>query len=66
MADGLRNGLSAWKEFRTEAEEYRELDGEHGDRVRHDLLLPLQLRDGKIIHMKTFLDTQDALGGLAE
>ena len=23
-------------------------------------------RDGKIIHMKTFLDTQDALGGLAE
>jgi len=29
IADGLRKGLSAWAEFRTEADEYRELDGEH-------------------------------------
>jgi ketosteroid isomerase-like protein len=29
MADGLRKGLSAWEEFRTQAEEYSELDGEH-------------------------------------
>ena len=28
MADGLRGWLSAWEEFRVEADEYRELDGE--------------------------------------
>ena len=28
MADGLRGWLSAWEEFRVEAEEYRELDAE--------------------------------------
>jgi ketosteroid isomerase-like protein len=28
MADGYRAWLSAWEEYRAEAEEYRELDGE--------------------------------------
>src|ERR1700704_4788103 len=28
MAEGLRDWLSAWKDFRGEAEEYRELDDE--------------------------------------
>jgi ketosteroid isomerase-like protein len=28
MADGFRDWLSAWEEYRTEVDEYRELDGE--------------------------------------
>jgi hypothetical protein len=28
MAEGFRDWLSAWEEWRVEAEEYRELDGE--------------------------------------
>jgi ketosteroid isomerase-like protein len=28
MAEGTREWLSAWEDFRVEAEEYRELDGE--------------------------------------
>ena len=28
MADGMRSWISAWSEFRAEADEYRELDGE--------------------------------------
>src|SRR5713101_7979882 len=29
MAEGMRGWLSAWEDFRVEAEEYRELDGGH-------------------------------------
>ena len=77
LAEGWRSWLGAWEEWRIEAEEYRELDGERvlmlgrasgrGKTSGLDVgqmtkaANVFQVRDGKVIRIVTYWDRQSAL-----
>jgi len=79
MADGWRDWLRAWEDFRAEPEEYREIDG---DRIlvlvhnsgrgrtsgleleQRSVANLFELRDGKVTRLVIYLERENALADL--
>jgi ketosteroid isomerase-like protein len=78
MAEGWRDFLSAWEDYRTEAEEYREIDGERvyvplrisgrgkasGLEMAHSAASLFTLRSGKVTRLVIYWDRDRALADL--
>jgi ketosteroid isomerase-like protein len=78
MAEGMRSWISAWSDFRVQADEYRELDGERvlvlahttargkasGVEVGHMRANLFHVRDGKVSRVVIYLDRERAFADL--
>ena len=78
MAKAMRDFLSAWEGYRTEPEEYREIDGEHvyvplhisgrgktsGLEMEHSAASLFTLRSGKVTRLVIYWDRDRALADL--
>jgi ketosteroid isomerase-like protein len=77
-AGGWRSWLDAWKEFRSEAHDYRVLDGERvlvfgrmcgigklsGTRIDTETVNLFQIRDGKVVRLVLYSNRDRALADL--
>jgi ketosteroid isomerase-like protein len=78
MADGWKAWLGAWDDYIVEAEEFRELDGEHvlvfgrmsgrgktsGVRVQTDVANVFELQGGTVTRLRLYADPLRALADL--